>query len=101
MVTARVHQDDLMLVQVCKALANPVRIQIMRYVWHHPGCIGTEILVNLPSGAPQAQSTLSQHLHVLREAELLDAVNDGPAICYFVNVDRMNDLQGLIADFGV
>ncbi|PDV97817.1 ArsR/SmtB family transcription factor [Candidatus Chloroploca asiatica] len=83
------HGPDQRLSQACKAMGNPVRLAILRYVMRHPDCIGNEILLHLPDGGPHAQSTLSQHLRVLRDAELLEAYSDGPAVCYRVNATQI------------
>ncbi|NTU84740.1 MAG: winged helix-turn-helix transcriptional regulator [Chloroflexales bacterium] len=82
-------RGDLTLAQICKALGNPVRITILRYVLDHPDCIGNEILLHLPDDGPHAQSTLSQHLRQLREVGLLEAYSDGAAVCYRVNSERI------------
>jgi DNA-binding transcriptional ArsR family regulator len=73
------------MARICKALGNPVRLQIVRYIVHHPDCIGNDILLHLPEEGPHAQSTLSRHLRVLREASLIDAREDGAAMCYSIN----------------
>lgn len=88
---------DRHLAMLCKALGNPVRVTILRYVLHHPDCIGNEILLHLPPDAPQAQSTLSQHLRQLREVGLLDAYSDGAAVCYRVNGERIGWLREQLA----
>lgn len=82
METARCIPDDDRLYRICKALGNPVRLRIVRFVRQHPRCIGNEILLHLPEDATRAQSTLSQHLKILRDAGLLEAENEGSAICY-------------------
>lgn len=74
--------DEALVAQRCKALGHPVRVYILRYIAQHPGCIGIEILLHLPDGAPHAQSTLSQHLRILREAGLIIGSEDGSAVCY-------------------
>jgi DNA-binding transcriptional ArsR family regulator len=84
---------DHSLAQLCKALGNPVRVAILRYVLHHPDCIGNEILLHLPPDGPHAQSTLSQHLRQLRDAGLLEAYADGAAVCYRVNGERIGWLR--------
>ncbi len=89
MAILRQESNDLHLCQACKALGNPVRIQIMRYVLAHPNCIGNDILLHLPDDAPHAQSTLSRHLRVLCDAHLLEAKADGSAVCYRVNRDAL------------
>lgn len=92
---ARVDQS---VAQLCKALGNPVRVAILRYVLHHPNCIGNEILLHLPDDGPHAQSTLSQHLRQLREVGLLDAYSDGAAVCYRVNGERIAWLCEALGD---
>jgi DNA-binding transcriptional ArsR family regulator len=84
---------DRDLALLCKALGNPVRVSILRYVLHHPDCIGNQILLHLPSDGPHAQSTLSQHLRQLRDAGLLEAYADGAATCYRVNAERISWLR--------
>ena len=64
-----------------KALGNPLRFEILKFLLTHPGCITGDIVAHLP----RAQSTISQHLKVLREVEWIDGVVDGPATCYWLN----------------
>ena len=98
MATARSEQDDERLYLMLKALGNPVRLQIVRFVRQHPRCIGNEILLQLPDDVARAQSTLSQHLKILRDAGLLDAECDGPATCYVLNQDCIGWLREQLAD---
>lgn len=99
MTTAQSPTDDIFC-QVCKALSNPVRVQIVRYVLTHPNCIGNEILMHMPENGPHAQSTLSQHLRILRDAGLLQTRDDGPAVCYRVNHDCLAWLCQQLAELG-
>lgn len=98
MATARSEQDDERLYFMLKALGNPVRLQIVRFVRQHPRCIGNEILLQLPDDVARAQSTLSQHLKILRDAGLLDAECDGPATCYALNQECIGWLREQLAD---
>jgi ArsR family transcriptional regulator, arsenate/arsenite/antimonite-responsive transcriptional repressor len=93
-------QVDHALAQICKALGNPVRVTILRYVQLHPDCIGNEILLHLPDDGPHAQSTLSQHLRQLRDVGLLDAYSDGAAVCYRVNAQRITWLKEALGGLG-
>ena len=52
------------LVKMFKALGNPLRFEIMKFLVTHPHCITGDIVRALPI----AQATVSQHLKVLREA---------------------------------
>ena len=56
--------DEERLTQMMKALGNPARMQIVRYLSENPGCITG----NIVDALPLAQATVSQHLKVLREA---------------------------------
>lgn len=98
MKTADPEPGDRRLALLCKALGSPVRMQILRYVLDHPGCIGNEILLHMPDEGPHAQSTISQHLRVLREVGLLVARDDGAAVCYSVCADQLGWLRGRLDD---
>jgi ArsR family transcriptional regulator len=69
------------LVTMFKALGNPTRFEIMKYLVTHPGCITGDIVDYLPL----AQATVSQHLKVLREAGWITGEIEGPATCYHLN----------------
>ncbi len=47
-VDERQEIDIERLYRLCKALASPVRIEIVRFVSQHPRCIANEILLHLP-----------------------------------------------------
>jgi ArsR family transcriptional regulator, arsenate/arsenite/antimonite-responsive transcriptional repressor len=100
MATARLPVDDELFWRMCKALGNPVRMQIVRFVRHHPRCIANEILLHLPDECPHAQSTLSQHMRVLREAGLIEAEPDGPAVCYQLSPKALSWLREQLSDLG-
>lgn len=70
--------DAERLVQMLKALGNPVRFQIMETLAERQTCITQEIVET----TPLAQSTVSQHLKVLRQAGLIEGEFEGPATCY-------------------
>jgi ArsR family transcriptional regulator len=66
------------LVKMFKALGNPHRFEIIKFLVTHPGCITGDIVDYLPI----AQSTVSQHLGVLREAGWISGSTEGPATSY-------------------
>ncbi len=70
--------DEVRLVRMLKALGNPVRFQIMQTLAERQACITQEIVAT----TPLAQSTVSQHVKVLREAGLIEGEIEGPATCY-------------------
>jgi ArsR family transcriptional regulator len=47
---------------------------------------------------PLAQSTVSQHLKILKETGLVQGEIDGPRVCYCINKKAMAKLKKLISD---
>jgi ArsR family transcriptional regulator, arsenate/arsenite/antimonite-responsive transcriptional repressor len=77
--------DEERLTLMMKALGNPARMQIVRYLSEHPQCITGDIVDVLPL----AQATVSQHLKVLREAGIICGTVEGPATCYCLDCDNV------------
>jgi ArsR family transcriptional regulator len=73
------------LVAMFKALGNPHRFEIIKFLVTHPGCITGDIVHFLPI----AQATVSQHLKVLRDAGWITGVIEGPATCYSLNEENI------------
>jgi ArsR family transcriptional regulator len=78
MKTIDMPTTDERVVTMLRAVANPVRYRILQILAERGECqcgpLGDEL--------PIAQSTLSQHLKVLREAGLIRGEVAGPAVCY-------------------
>ncbi len=70
--------DEARLARMFKALGNPVRFQIVKTLAECQECVCGDIVAT----TPLAQSTVSQHLKVLREAGLIQGDVDGQATCY-------------------
>lgn len=85
-------QETLRLSRMLKALGNPVRFQIVEFLARNQVCITADIVAN----TPLAQSTVSQHLKVLREAGLIRGEMDGPATCYCLNPEGITWLKNQI-----
>jgi len=83
------------LVKMLKALGNPVRFQIIEFLASHPICMTNEIVKN----TPLAQSTVSQHLKVLREAGLIQGEIEGPATSYCLNPEGLAWLKEQIGNW--
>ncbi|MCI0394234.1 MAG: metalloregulator ArsR/SmtB family transcription factor [Chloroflexi bacterium] len=77
------------LVKMFKALGNPIRFEIMKFLVTHPGCITGDIVEYLPI----AQSTVSQHLKVLREAGWIEGTVEGTAVNYCLDEDNITWLR--------
>lgn len=66
------------LARVAKALASPVRLQILQTL----GARGTCVCGDVVDALGLAQSTTSQHLKILREAGLVCSDADGTKTCF-------------------
>jgi ArsR family transcriptional regulator, arsenate/arsenite/antimonite-responsive transcriptional repressor len=83
------------LARMLKALGNPVRFQIVEFLAANQMCITNEIVSN----TPLAQSTVSQHLKVLKEAGLIRGEIEGPATCYCLNPESFRWLKDQIGNW--
>ncbi|MBS1252643.1 MAG: Transcriptional repressor SdpR [Anaerolineales bacterium] len=88
-------RDNEKLVQVFKALSNPTRFELVRYMVEHPQCITGDLV----EFAGLAQSTVSQHLKVLRESGLVRGEVEGPATCYCLDPDTLRWFQSQVNAF--
>ncbi|MBK9371112.1 MAG: winged helix-turn-helix transcriptional regulator [Deltaproteobacteria bacterium] len=86
-------EDDERLAALCKALAHPHRVHILRFLLAQRACFAGEIAEQLPVAA----STVSQHLTQLRDAGLIKGEVDGPRRCYCVAPEALAQLKQLVA----
>jgi ArsR family transcriptional regulator, arsenate/arsenite/antimonite-responsive transcriptional repressor len=87
--------DKKRLARMLKALGNPIRFQIMEYLAANQACITNDIV----NALPLAQSTVSQHLKVLREAGLIRGEVEGPATCYCLDPKGLHWLKEQIGNW--
>jgi ArsR family transcriptional regulator len=85
-------QADEELAALAKAVGHPARVQILRLLVRREACICGDIVDELPL----AQSTVSQHLKVLKEAGLIRGDIDGPRVCYCIEPRTLRRLKALI-----
>jgi ArsR family transcriptional regulator len=74
------------------AIAHPARVQIVRLLIGREACVCGEIVDQLPL----AQSTVSQHLKILKESGLIQGEVVGPKVCYCINRARLKELKGFV-----
>ena len=74
------------LIQMFKAVGNPIRFEILKFLITHPACITGDIVEFLPI----AQATVSQHLKVLRDAGWIEGMVHGPATNYCLSETNIN-----------
>jgi ArsR family transcriptional regulator len=82
------------LAKLSWALAHPARVRIVRLLLNRTSCMCGEIVEEMPL----AQSTVSQHLKILKETGLVQGEIDGPRVCYCINKAAMAKLKKLLAD---
>lgn len=85
--------DDETLAAMAKALGHPTRVQILRLLAARDACVTGDLVDELPL----AQSTVSEHLRILREAGLVQGEIDGPRTRYCVNPTGLAALKAAVA----
>ena len=85
--------DKEKLAGIFKALAHPVRLEIIEHLKRVNCCICGEIVKILPL----SQSTVSQHLKQLKKAGLVKGEIEGPRTCYCVDHDVLNRFKEAVA----
>jgi len=81
--------SQLRKAKLARALGHPARIAILEYLSAHTWCSTR----NLTSEISLSQSTLAQHLKLLKAAGLLNVMIVGKETCYFIN-DAIWDEEG-------
>ncbi len=85
--------DDDALAAMAKAIGHPARLAILRFLAHRDTCATGDVVAQLPL----AQSTVSEHLRVLRDAGLIQGEFDGPRTRYCVNPAGLAALRAGVA----
>ena len=83
---------DEELAAFAKAIGHPARVQILRILVRKTSCVCGDIVDELPL----AQSTVSQHLKMLKDAGLIRGEVDGPRVCYCIEPRALRRLKALI-----
>jgi ArsR family transcriptional regulator len=84
------------LANLAKALGHPVRVKLIRLLSERTTCVYGELLDALPL----AQSTVSQHLKVLKDAGLIRGTITGPRTCYCIEPTALLRMKSLMLGFG-
>lgn len=75
---------------ILKALAHPTRLQIVTEL-----LAGTRCVTDMEEILPASQANISQHLAVLRHANLVDFAQDGSLRCYYLS--RPKVVEGIFS----
>jgi len=84
--------DQNNLTMMFKALGNPIRFEIVKFLVTHPGCITGDIVEYLPI----AQATVSQHLQVLKDAGWITGIIEGRSTCYQLNPQKIEWFRSVV-----
>ena len=94
-VDSNTADEDIAL--IAKAFSHPSRIQIIRLLMSQKTCIGGDIVDEVGL----AQSTVSEHLRILKASGIITGEITRPRVCYSLNPQRLNafrDFLELIQD---
>lgn len=84
--------DGAAFARVAKALGHPARIGIVAMLHARQGCIGCDIVDRIGL----AQSTISEHLRILKTAGIITGEIEGPRVCYSLNHEALEPLRGFL-----
>lgn len=89
------NQKELQLLhsKICQAVADENRIQIL-YALHHKPCYVTELSELLGI----AQPTISRHLSLLRQRNIVKSERNGATVVYSLTDDRIIDALNIMRD---
>jgi DNA-binding transcriptional ArsR family regulator len=91
-ITDNSHED---MARVAKALAHPIRLEILRLLSNQSCCFTGDLVEVLPV----AQSTVSQHLKELKMAGLIQGEINPPKTKYCINRENWLKAKLLFAAF--
>ena len=80
------------LAAFAKAIAHPTRVRILRMLARKEARMCSHIVDELPL----AQSTVSEHLRILRSAGLVQANEQGPRVSYCIVPSALKRMKALL-----
>jgi len=83
---------DAELAAFAKAIAHPTRVRILRLLARKEARMCSHIVDELPL----AQSTVSEHLRILRATGLVRANEDGPRVGYCIVPSALRQFKALL-----
>lgn len=90
---ASLTAEDEQMALVLRALGNPARVRILREIASRDGCVTGDLVDILPL----AQSTVSEHLKVLREAGIIRGTVEGDR-CYCLDPEALQRAAAFCAE---
>ena len=81
------------LAGLARALGHPARIRIVRTLIAKQACIGCDLVDEIGL----AQSTVSEHLRILKAAGIITGEIERPRVCYSLNPTALQPLSEFLA----
>lgn len=88
----RASTSDDKVALLARALGNPARVRIVKLLIERQNCIGSDIVDQLGL----AQSTVSEHLRILKSAGVITGEIERPRVCYSLNANQLRPLANLL-----
>ena len=86
------EDSEQALSAIAKALSHPARIHIVQLLIEKQSCIGCDIVDEVGL----AQSTVSEHLRILKSAGIITGTIERPRVCYSLNPASLAPLAQLL-----
>lgn len=77
---------------VLRAINHKLRLTIVKTIYEHKRISVTDLYVKLRL----EQSVASQHLAILRKADIVSTIREGKYIFYTVNLDRIEEIMTFV-----
>lgn len=87
-------EQESLFAQQAKALSHPARVRIIKILFTLDklgGCLNSDLVSELGL----AQSTVSEHLRILKQANLIHTEPNPPKVCYRVNREAVDNFKSL------
>jgi len=84
--------SDEDIAAIAKALGHPARVHIVRLLLAKKACIGCDIVDEVGL----AQSTVSEHLRILKAAGIITGEIERPRVCYSLHPASLRPLAELL-----
>ena len=84
---------DEELAVLAKAIGHPARVRILRLLSRKEARVCSQIVDELPL----AQSTVSEHLRILKDCGLIRSREEGSRLGYCINYEVLRRLKALVA----
>ncbi len=81
--------EHITIAALAKALGHPARIGIVSMLHERQSCIGCDIVDEIGL----AQSTVSEHLRILKAAGIITGEIERPRVCYSLNTMALEPLR--------